>query len=467
MDDPLDDLLRSTRAARRSSADALDDLIGASGASPRSDGAPPRDRADRRRRWEWALSLSLFLFAFAGVLTDAVAASQLIGDGGASSLVLVWPVAGAVMLAVTFGISGRVDRFARVRVLVWAAVAYAVAFVVVLGLIASGAPVSVPSALAWVLADQMNFLVPLVIWALAGDVFTAGQGISVFPRMSRWLLGGQLAGLVVATASPFAFDAIDVSLGWLLVLPPVACVAVALIVPRALRDAATAAGTGEVQTAARALSDTRALVGELPAFRWLLRVSFIVMAAGAIIEFGFLDVAGERFDSANDIQVLYAGVSLVGFCLAWLVQSTVTARLLNRRGVGAVLRFLPAATVIAAVLLLFGGLFDQVALASVALLAWRVPRWSLDASARQAAQATLPDERRARSSLLIDLVPVATGLILVAVPIGLSIVTGSLWVAPLAALILAICAFLLSARIAGTWDDTQLSYRLKRRRRLG
>jgi hypothetical protein len=463
MTDPLDDLVRSTTAARRSSADALDELIGASGAARRSEETSP----DRRRRWELGLSYALFLFAFSGVLTDAVAASQLISDGGASTLGVVWPVGGIVMLAVVYGISGRVDRFARVRVLMWAAGLYAAAFVVVLAMLGSGVAASLPNAVAWVLADQMNFLVPVVIWALAGDVFTSGQGINVFPRMSRWLLGGQLAGLMVATLSPFAFDAIDVSLTWLLAIPVVACVAVMVIVPRALSDAATSAGHGEVESGVQAFRNTRALISELPAFRWLLRTSWLVMAAGVIIEFGFLDVAGGRFDAAGDIQVLYAGVSLIGFSAAWLVQTTLTSRTLNHRGIAAALRVLPAAAAVAAVLLLLSGVVEQVALAAVAVLVWRVPRWSLDASARQAAQATVPDERRARSSLFIDLVPFAGGLVFVALPVGLAVATGTLWVAPLIALALAGASLVVSRNVTSTWDDTQLSYRLKRRRRLG
>lgn len=463
MTDPLDDLLRSTKAARRNSADALDALIGTSGAVNASDEAS----SDRRKRWERGLAYALFLFAFSGVLTDAVAASQLISDGGAATLGVVWPAAGLALLLVIFAISGRVDRFARVRVLVWGAGMYAVAFGLVLAMLAFGVGASVPNALAWVLADQMNFLVPLMIWALAGDVFTAGQGINVFPRMSRWLLGGQVAGLLVAVASPFAFDAIDISLTWLLALPVLACVAVMLILPRALRGAATSAGHGEVETATQALRNTRSLIAELPAFRWLMRVSLLVMAAGAIIEFGFLDVSGARMADAGDIQVFYAGVSLVGFCACLLVQAKVTPRILNRQGVAKALRVLPLAAVVGAVVMLLGGLLENVVLAAVALLAWRIPRWSLDASARQSAQATVPDERRARSSLLIDLVPFAGGLIFVALPVGLAVATDSLWVAPVLGLVLAAASFRMSRQVTKTWDDTQLSYRLKRRRRLG
>lgn len=463
--DALDDLI-ATSTPRRNSADALDDLISASGAKPRSADEPAVDRTALRRRWELGLSLTLALVAFSGALTDTVAASQLISDGGIGAVGIVWPLAGLLMLGVAYFQSGRIDRFARVKVLVWLCAAYAVGFVVVLALFASSAPTWLPSALAWGLADQMNFLVPLIVWALAGDVFTAGQGVSVFPRMSRWLYGGQGLGLVAAAATPFLIDG-DVSLVWLLVLPPVACVVVAFLVPRTLHDATTSEGHGKEQSSAAALRDTRAFVRELPAFNWLLRASFAAMAAGAIIEVSFLSIADDRYSSASDLQVLYGGAAVIGFVLCWVLQTYAATPLLQRLGVGKVLRLLPFATLASAALMVLSGVLEQIALAVAALILWRLPRWSIDASARQAAHATIPDERRARASFLIDLVPVSVGFIIVAVPIGIALVTDTLWTAPIMAIVLAAIAVVVSSKVVSTWDDTQLSYRLKRRKRLG
>lgn len=464
-DDPLDALL-APRAPRRNSADALDDLIAASGAKPRSSDEPVVDRSALRRRWELGLSITLALVAFSGALADTVAASQLISDGGIGAVGIVWPIAGLLMLAVAYFQSGRVDRFARVKVLVWLCGLYAAGFVVILVLFATSVPTWLPSALAWGLADQMNFLLPLIVWALAGDVFTAGQGVTVFPRMSRWLYGGQGLGLVAAASTPFLIDG-DLSLVWLLVLPPVACAVVAFLVPRTLHDATTSEGHGKEQSAAEALRDTRSFVKELPAFNWLLRASFAAMAAGAIVEISFLSIADDRYESASDLQVLYGGAAVIGFVFCWVLQTYGATPLLQRLGVGKVLRFLPFATLAAAALMIVGGALGNIAVAMAALILWRLPRWSIDASARQAAHATIPDERRARVSFLIDLVPVSVGFVIVAVPIGLALATDTLWTAPIIALVLAGLAVVVSAKVVSTWDDTQLSYRLKRRKRLG
>ena len=475
----LDDLIGSARAARRNSADALDDLIAASGvtAAPKSDpesdpestpeSTPAVDRADLRRRWTIALSFALFALALSGVLTDAVAASQLITDSGPSAIAIVWPLAGLALLLVALLQARVVDRFARLPVLVNLCLIYAVAFVVVLILFATNVPTSVPAALAWLLADQMNFLLPLLVWALAGDVFTAGQGISVFPRMSRWLYIGQIGGFALATVTPFAFDRGSISLNLLLVLPPIACVAVALIVPPALRAASTSAGHGREVTMTSVVVDTWKFVGELPAFSWLWRASLVVMIGGVMIEFSFFDQVVDRFTDASGLQVVYAGTSLAGFVLCWIIQSVAATPLMNRLGVAKVLLILPVGTAIAAVALVVAGISGMAAVTVIGLLLWRIPRWSVDTTARQAAMATLPDERRASASFLINLVPFALGLIVVAPVIVLSGSLGVLWLAPAVAAVLSVLALVFGRRVIATWDDTQLSYRLKRRRRLG
>jgi hypothetical protein len=150
-----------------------------------------------------------------------------------------------------------------------------------------------------------------------------------------------------------------------------------------------------------------------------------------------------------------------------VIQSFAATPMLNRLGVAKVLDILPVATVLAAVLLVgaIGG--GIVPMAVIGLLLWRIPRWSVDASARQSAMATVPDERRAATSFLIDLSPFALGLVVVAIPIGLSRLFGQGWIVPAIAAAFALVSVVFARKVVSTWDDTQLSYRLKRRKRLG
>ncbi len=464
--DALDELIGSLRprravsatdgpAAAASDADALAELTALS----RIDGS-------ERRRWAWSIALALGLVALAGFITDAVAAAQLLDDAGPGWLALVWPLGGLGLLAAAVVQSRYVDRFARLPMLRALFLAYAAAFGVVAILFASSAPTGLAAGAAWLLADQMNFLVPLVMWALAGDVFSAGQGMSTFPWISRLLFAGQIAGLAVAAVAPWIFDGPDWSLAWLLVVPPIVCVGVAVLLPRALRDATTGVGHGRIESVRQSLLDSISYIRSLPSFEWLLWTSFAVLGAGIVVEFSFLDVAASEIEGVGDLQTFYAGTALAGFVVCWLVQVFVTPRVLKRWNVAPALTVLPIFTVAGAAVLVGAGAAGSAALAVVGVLLWRLPRWSLDSSARQAALATLPDERRARSSFLIDLVPLAVALVLVPLPIGLARLTDTFWVAPLVAVVLAAVGTVTVRNVQRHWDDTQLSWRLKRRKRL-
>lgn len=476
--DDLDDLLSAARSARaRRLDDVLGDLAGESvdAGTPDDAGAIEADASaivtgddyeTRRARWVRGLSVVLAAVAFAGLLTDAVAASQLLSGAGPWAFAIVWPLGGLSLLAAAALQARFVDRFARVGVMVGLLVGYSLVFLLVLVLAGLDLPTSWPAAVAWLLADQMNFLVPLVVWALAGDVFTAGEALTLYPRISRWTHVGQFAGLAVATAAALVWSDSGRALMWLLSLAPVACVAAALVAPRLLRDASTGVGHGREEDTGEAWRGTLAFIRELPSFLWLLRLSFAVMLAGTIVEFAFFELSGDRIQSAGRLQALYAGATLAGFALCWLVQATAASSILRRFGVQKVLLALPLATLLAGAVMVVAGSERSVVLAVAALLVWRLPRWSIDTSARQSAMALLPDERRARSSFAIDLAPIASALVASVVPISLMLLTGQRWLLGGSAVVLASLALVFGTRVVRHWETTQLNYRLKRRKRL-
>ena len=190
------------------------------------------------------------------------------------------------------------------------------------------------------------------------------------------------------------------------------------------------------------------------------------MGAGATVEFAFFDVAVERSRDAADLQVLYASVTLAAFISCWIIQSLFTEKVLRRIGVAKALQPLPVSGVIATIAFVVAGTTGAIAVAVIGLLVWRLPLWSVDMSARQNAMATLPDERRARSSFLIELAPVALAYLVVAIPITMSWAFDERWIAPVWGVAAAVVGLVLSQRVVATWEDTQLSYRLKRRKRL-
>lgn len=443
--------------------DALDDLIAATGAGR---GESPETRALRRTQWERALGSTLAAVVFCGFLTEVVASALLVADSGPRSLAIVWPASGLVLLGLARIQARYVDRHARITVLVALCLVDALLFCLALALFVSDVPTAVPAALSALLGDQMNFLLPVIVGALAGDVFTAGQGSTVFPRIARWGIAGQVSGLLVGAVAPSLLGRLSASTAWLLVLPPVLLVVVGALVPRALRDATTSAGHQREETSAESLRSTLEFVRELPAFRWLLRVSFVAIAAGTALEFGFLDILQSEFSDAGDLQTVFAGTALAGFAIGAVVQTFVTPRVLKRSSAGRALVVLPVVAAFAGLVVAVGGAAGWLPVVVLGIVVWRLPRWGLDPTARQAAYATLPDERRARVAMLLDLVPTALGQILVPVSFGLATLVAGDWIVALAAAVTAAVSAVMARQISATWDDTQLSYRLKRRKRI-
>ena len=80
--------------------------------------------------------------------------------------------------------------------------------------------------------------------------------------------------------------------------------------------------------------------------------------------------------------------------------------------------------------------------------------------------ALVPDQRRARVSFIVDLVPFAIGLIVSGLILGIARWVGEPIVAPLIALPFAAAAIPASRVAIKTWADALLSPHLKRRKRL-
>jgi hypothetical protein len=483
--DALDDLIGAIRRPRpdrpdRPSAEAptSEPVIGAVSGDTLDAILPRTDRAEAspveggrltigsRRAWQAGLAFTLGMVAFAGVLADAIASATLLSKAGPWALAIVWPLGGLGLLGVAYLQSRYVDRFARVPVLAWLLSIYGVAFLLLVVLFAGDMGGSWAPAVCWLLADQMNFLVPLIVWSLAGDVFTAGQGVTVFPKMSRAIYIGQISGLTIATLAPMVFHPSNSELGVWLFAPMLACFSAIVVFPTLLKGATSGVGHGRDESSAESTRATVNYVRELPAFNWLWKASFAVMAGGFVLEFLYFDLTRQRYHTASDLQTVYAGATLAGFVLCAAIQTWVTPRLLQNRGVASSLRVLPVLLVAASLAMVVAGVGLSLPVGIAALLLWRLPRWSIDSSARQAAQATIPDERRARTSFLIDLVPMAAGLIVVAVPIVITLTTHQRWVAPIFAVVFGTIGWRFANRTVATWDDTQLSYRLKRRKRL-
>jgi hypothetical protein len=143
----------------------------------------------------------------------------------------------------------------------------------------------------------------------------------------------------------------------------------------------------------------------------------------------------------------------------------VAERIQERLGIPGVLLILPIATVVGSVLLVAAAGFSSLPLAALGIVFWLIPRWSVDENARRGALSLVPDERRARVSFVVDLLPMAMGLI-ASGPLALvAVITGQYWIAFAAATVLALAAIPFALKVRREWEQSMLSWRLRRRKR--
>jgi hypothetical protein len=318
----------------------------------------------------------------------------------------------------------------------------------------------------WLLADQLNFLLPLMIWSLAGDEFNVAEGRKIFGWIVTWTYLGQVLGLALAAAGAPILESLGAPLPWLLVVAPLLCGFVAIWLPRAMKDSGAAKGLARSEDLRTSLGSAWGFISGIKVWRYFLVASTITFTAGMLVFIGYLtEVEMIAEADAATIQLIFGGASLLALLLCWGVQVFFAERLQDKIGIAGVLLILPIATVLAGVALLSGSLAGQLALLSLGFMLWMVPRWSVDENARRAALALVPDERRTRVSFFVDLGPVAAGLILAGPLAAIGLLTDRLWLVPAIAIVLAALAIPPALKVRSGWEDSLLSWRLRRRKR--
>ncbi len=434
----------------------------------------PRERGELRsdmpavaslKRRALPMALALTAVSLAGFLTEMVAASQMLARAGPTALLVMYPLGGLGLILGALLMFRFVDAGARLRMLRIITFGYAVIFAVALVLITGSFAPVVAIGIVWLLADQLNFLVPLLVWSLAGDEFNVAEGRKVFGWLVTWTYLGQVAGLAIAAGAPFLLDAIDIPLPTLLIVDPIACILIALLLPSAMKASGAARGLAKDETLRASLASAWDFITGVPIWRTFLIASVMTFAGGMTAFIAYMVGSGELLDlDAGRIQVFFATVSLISFLIAWLIQATSAEKILEKLGIPGTLLVLPIATVVAGLLLALGAVLESLVVFAIAITVWRIPRWSVDENARRAALSLVPDERRTRVSFLVDLLPIAIGLLLSTPLAAIAFITGQSWITGLIVAGVTACAIPLSIHVLRGWDDSLLNWRLRRRK---
>ncbi len=413
----------------------------------------------------WPLALAIALLAFAGYLTEVVATSQMLALVGPTAPLIIFPLGGLGLILVALAQFRFIDHRARLPMIRAVGLIYAAVFAAATALVLQSVVPAFAIGVIWLLADQVNFLLPLLIWSLASDEFNVAESRKIYPWIVTWAYGGQVLGLGVSAVSPWILTGLDVPLTWLLVVPPVLIAFVALWLPRVLRGSHAAKGSARPETTRAAMSSARDFIAGVPVWRHFLMASVLTFVAGLTLYLMFL-VEAEGFYEADaaQLQTLLGFAALAWFLACWAIQTWGAERLQNRIGIPGVLLLLPLAVIVGGIVMAFGSVTATLGVLVVGVSFWVIPRYSIDENARRSALAFVPDERRARVSFVVDLLPIALGLIVSGPLALLGVMTGTYWIVAVACVIIALLAVPPSLAVRRQWEDSLLNWRLRRRK---
>ena len=410
------------------------------------------------------IAVALAVTTLAGVIADVVCMAQVLTLGGAAVLLLIFPLSGIGLAIPAVVITPMVDRYPRLRMLRIVGLGTAVAYILVLALLPIAPMLAV--SLGWIVAALQTYMYPMLLWSLAGDLFNVTESRHVNGWISSWGYAGRLLALAIVTLAPVLLGALGLPLTVVLVLAPLLTAGSALWLTHRLRDAGASQGTREPVGVKRALRSGWEFVTEVRMWRWMVTGATISFVAATAVSLGVSAASAAILgDNPAGLQMLLAGTQLIATVTSLVVQRWLSKPLIARIGIRGGLMVQPVAIVIAGLTLALSCYWHSIALLAFAVLAWRVPEWTLDQTSKSAALGYVPDQRRARVSLILVLFSNALAWVLCAVVAAPGVLLGPLWLVGALPALVGLVALLWWTRLYRGWDRTLLDRQLKRRKR--
>jgi ATP:ADP antiporter, AAA family len=430
---------------------------------------------DRFRKWfplregEAGLVFTLGFILFANYaamgITKVVSVSGFLSEVRDHYILLVWAV-DMVLLILATGIQSLiVDRFDRIKLMAGVLLVFAALYALLpLTFLIEGFPASISYTLIYLLNDQQWRFFPVVFWILVNDVYDPATGRRVMPLIANSAFFGTIVGLgIAAIDAQLEFGTIS------LLLLNAGIFLVAWLVARIrLRTVNLPPPIVASDTMKETLTEGWEFIKTVPAFAYL---ALGMLATGSVMTILLFDVISDaKFDLGVKFQSFYALYNLIIAIVSIFIQSF-SARLIEvftlKRSF-LIQPFVMLASVIAN--FFFPGYISSA-------FSQGVPRASydtLDLSARKAFQAMVPNEKRGRVSMFIDSYLPSSGTIIGSL-LTFAIISLGLWLGWERELYtriylgvgvaIAVVAVHASYRVRATYEQSMLSWQLKRRTR--
>lgn len=426
-------------------------------------------RINTNERGRFAL-LAFLLFFNAMVLesNEVVATSGFISNVGVPQILLVWAADMAIIIFTSGVYSLFVDRVQRGRLAVMLYVLFCVVYLALYLLFTSSSAGLIGYGLLLVVNDQQWLLFPLVVWALANDMFSVSEAKRLFPILGIAAFSGGMVGNATAAA---VAQLVGENFGLLLFNAILILFSGGVLYFALRRIRITTRQSREGEKLFDSLREGIGFVREVPIFRYLTFAMILLGVGLNAIEFDFLTNVSEAFTEASQVQTFYGTFKLAVAIGLLILQGFVASWLLNKVGFKYVFVILPIVMLSALLMgMLWPGIFGIV----IGNYMVRISKLGVDEPSNKAFQNLVPDERRGRVSAFMDGYLYPLGSILGCFIVGATLIAsnqGLISVSNARVLYLgiasvgAVTALFLTTRIHLHYEKSMLNWRLKRRKR--
>ena len=327
----------------------------------------------------WLLAVSSATLQMVSVTATA---SLLVGSGP-GVLPVLWTLDVAVTLAAVVLVRVLSRRLGNRSALFGITFGFGVLY----GLLALAGRGSIPSAIAYVLADGQLAALPTVIWAAAADTLASHQARTMFPRIAAGAAIGNLAGAL--------FGALQPSNGLALGLAAALCLVIMGIAIRTVKKRSR--NNDATMTRPLPVSDSVKALREVPALGGLFLQMCFSSLALALLEAAFLSALSH--ESSGTFATIYGLYRFLLFAAIALASGGLVTRILNRVPAANTFALLPLVLIGGSAVSTFIPTFFVIGLAR---FAGRFMQRGWDEPSRRTFTALLGDQRRAGITALLD-----------------------------------------------------------------
>jgi AAA family ATP:ADP antiporter len=413
------------------------------------------------------ITMAFLFFANALVETsnEVASTSGFISHVGVTNILWMKAVDAAIIIFAAGAYALIVDRAQRRKLAIALFVGFGCSYALIVLLFALKVPAGISYTALNLINGQQDNLIPMVIGALAADIFSVAESKRLFGLLAAANVAGELAGdgfaIVVARFLNGNNEGLLLAnVAWLLAGAAALAFTVRHIEP----------GTRQASEDERLIEVLRGGINYLRDVRLFRYLTIAVLLAGAgwsVVEYRLLFILSEAFPETDDLQASYGVFKFAIPTLLLLVQAVGLRWLMRWWGYKSIFLMMPGVLLVSLTLMLaWPGLLSVIFGAYL----MKVTSCGVQEPAERSFLGLVPDEFRGRMGAFLHGVIYPSGEMLGYIFVGVvllmtnsaqtawAIYGGTAWIC----LVLAVSFAL---RLRATYDQEMLNWRWQRRRR--